>query len=475
MKNKLIEIYEKINSNSELYQKYTSTSSSGLGKIFYFLSTNYRQILSQIGNKFGGFANGFEILENVESVPRMDWYKTKETSQEKEKQHTVNMRESEFFIFNKNCFRKTSKGEVFKKMYNCNYLSYEEKRFLCYLLILPSYFNDTPSYIFSTTDSIFGEFLRRGFSEEYILSEMQKMISLFSNKKPKKIEIFDMDYLYLDTFIFPGNNIDFLEYFANSSEEEVTNFKNYIKEKYNNDKQDDLILQKFKNGGVYTINTLFENCWMLYLTRKLMSEQIFTFDMFIEKSIEAYDYIFNINKNHIIKFIFESPMHSEVFLLLYYKLYNIEIEINSDDNSIKSNQQVDIIDPTNMDGYKKYNQIIKSLKADVKNDYSYKCVFDNLEKCNYFLSKDDEKNYLEIHHFIPKGFYNNFDASIEIIENYVPLCANCHKKIHYAMDIERKHMIDFLFKLRKDKLHNKRIYIDVHTIYKFYRIHNIDS
>lgn len=72
MKNKLIEIYEKINSNSELYQKYTSTSSSGLGKIFYFLSTNYRQILSQIGNKFGGFANGFEILENVESIPRMD-------------------------------------------------------------------------------------------------------------------------------------------------------------------------------------------------------------------------------------------------------------------------------------------------------------------------------------------------------------------------------------------------------------------
>lgn len=92
------------------------------------------------------------------------------------------------------------------------------------------------------------------------------------------------------------------------------------------------------------------------------------------------------------------------------------------------------------------------------------------ELCTYFTSKETHKNYLEIHHFIPKEFANDFDKSIEILENYVVLCPKCHRKIHLAEDKERKHMINKLFNERVDLLSAKGIKIEKEQIYRYYNI-----
>ena len=90
--------------------------------------------------------------------------------------------------------------------------------------------------------------------------------------------------------------------------------------------------------------------------------------------------------------------------------------------------------------------------------------------CKYFTAKESNKNYLEIHHLIPREFANDFDYPIEIIENYIALCPNCHRKIHLAVDAERKHMINILFNQRKTSLEKHGLIVDKKQLYKYYKI-----
>ena len=91
-------------------------------------------------------------------------------------------------------------------------------------------------------------------------------------------------------------------------------------------------------------------------------------------------------------------------------------------------------------------------------------------KCAHISLLKKHQNYLEIHHLIPREFSNDFDTSIEILENYIVLCPKCHRKIHLAEDNERKHMINILFNNRVNLLNAKGINIELEQLYKYYNI-----
>ena len=90
--------------------------------------------------------------------------------------------------------------------------------------------------------------------------------------------------------------------------------------------------------------------------------------------------------------------------------------------------------------------------------------------CKYFTAKENNHNYLEIHHLIPREFANDFDSPIEILDNYVALCPNCHRKIHLAVDKERLHMINTLYMDRKEKLLGHGLNIELKELYRYYKI-----
>ena len=128
------------------------------------------------------------------------------------------------------------------------------------------------------------------------------------------------------------------------------------------------------------------------------------------------------------------------------------------------------IDATDENGAKTLNVITQSLKKLAKIQSNYKCCFDTCELCKYFTSKETHKPYLEIHHFIPREFANDFDSSIEIVENYATLCPNCHRKIHLAEDTERKHLINMLYSERKDVLSKHGLNVTLDQLYSYYKI-----
>ncbi|WP_425463706.1 HNH endonuclease [Methanocalculus natronophilus] len=80
---------------------------------------------------------------------------------------------------------------------------------------------------------------------------------------------------------------------------------------------------------------------------------------------------------------------------------------------------------------------------------------------------------MEIHHLVPREFSNEFQHSIEIIDNYVALCPHCHKMLHYANDRERYSALKYLFNKREVKLKNKDISLTVNEIKSYYNVNNL--
>ena len=78
--------------------------------------------------------------------------------------------------------------------------------------------------------------------------------------------------------------------------------------------------------------------------------------------------------------------------------------------------------------------------------------------------------YIEVHHFIPQEFRNEFSNSIEVFANYATLCPHCHEMLHKAVDNERKPLINYLYNERYNRLETMGIGIEISALYEFYGI-----
>ena len=97
----------------------------------------------------------------------------------------------------------------------------------------------------------------------------------------------------------------------------------------------------------------------------------------------------------------------------------------------------------------------------------YKCEIDNSHKT--FTSKFTFQPYLEVHHLVPMEKQDQFEYSLDVPENVIALCPNCHRKVHLASEIEKQPMLAELFLLRSAKLLSRKINItmqEINTIYK---------
>ncbi len=468
---KLLDFYKDLSSNSRVHEFYFSTSGKNGGKVFSFINTNYRGILTLRGNELQGFAKGFRVMEGVEGNPRSTWDRSIITNQEKQKQHVVNMRQSELFRVIDDTYHKTSRGIVFKKMLDNPSLTYYEKKFICLLLLSASYFNYTPNYIIEQTKVFFARCNEAGYSDYEIL-KLQKEFIEFAKKSDEVELIFQYDYLYLDSFYKKCNDIDFLSVYCESAKEEKEELKNYIQTNYAKHQYSCVLSHKFKPCGNYTKNTILDNAWILFVIKRILDCNNKNFDEFIKNAIQVYNELFNIDEKRIRTFIYDPDKNSSVFHVIYYRIMNLQIPAIQVAQGLTQEEikELSSSDATDEAGVQALNMVSSELKKLAKLYTNYKCSLEECEMCKYFISKENGKNYLEIHHFIPKEFANDFDAPIEILDNYVALCPNCHRKIHLAVDNERKHMINTLYNQRKEKLDNHGLHVELSQLYDYYRI-----
>nr|WP_249410146.1 HNH endonuclease [Halomonas venusta] len=85
-----------------------------------------------------------------------------------------------------------------------------------------------------------------------------------------------------------------------------------------------------------------------------------------------------------------------------------------------------------------------------------------------FISASTSKQYMEAHHLIPVSKTEYFESSLDVVENLVSLCPNCHRKIHFAAEVEKKEIIANLYAKREDALQKAGLIASLEEIYNLY-------
>ena len=94
----------------------------------------------------------------------------------------------------------------------------------------------------------------------------------------------------------------------------------------------------------------------------------------------------------------------------------------------------------------------------------FKCEIDNSHRT--FIRKDSDKSYTEPHQLVPLSCQEQFDVSLDVEENIVSLCSNCHNEIHYGKDADV--LIRLLYSKRIEMLHKAGIRIGLDDLLALY-------
>jgi 5-methylcytosine-specific restriction enzyme A len=86
-----------------------------------------------------------------------------------------------------------------------------------------------------------------------------------------------------------------------------------------------------------------------------------------------------------------------------------------------------------------------------------------------FVSKSSGQQFVEAHHLVPMEYQSEFSYSIDVPENIVALCPNCHRKIHLSVGAEQSPLIDLLFSKRLGLLKARGIIVDSNKTHSFYK------
>jgi 5-methylcytosine-specific restriction protein A len=79
------------------------------------------------------------------------------------------------------------------------------------------------------------------------------------------------------------------------------------------------------------------------------------------------------------------------------------------------------------------------------------------------------KLYVECHHLIPVSLLQKFpSASLDVEENIVTLCPNCHRHVHYGIGETKRELLDKLWLARKDGLARRGIKISYENFLGIY-------
>jgi 5-methylcytosine-specific restriction protein A len=97
----------------------------------------------------------------------------------------------------------------------------------------------------------------------------------------------------------------------------------------------------------------------------------------------------------------------------------------------------------------------------------FKCENDSSHKT--FLSSVTSQQFVEAHHLIPMEFQNEFTYSIDLPENIISLCPNCHRAFHNSIDTVRIELIKKFYDKRISLLQQNDIRLSEKKLLEYYK------
>lgn len=96
----------------------------------------------------------------------------------------------------------------------------------------------------------------------------------------------------------------------------------------------------------------------------------------------------------------------------------------------------------------------------------HKC--ENDESHLTFISAKSGNQFMEAHHLIPMEFQDEFEPSIDVPQNIISLCPNCHRAFHNSEDTIRRELINRFYEKRVSLLKEREVEINLETLIRYY-------
>lgn len=85
-----------------------------------------------------------------------------------------------------------------------------------------------------------------------------------------------------------------------------------------------------------------------------------------------------------------------------------------------------------------------------------------------FISRVTNRPYVEAHHFVPMGYQDEFEVSLDVPENILILCPLCHRQFHHASEKHRNLLIEHFYQSRKAGLEQRGIKTPLDRLKEYY-------
>lgn len=441
-------------------------TSAGQKVIMYkFKGTNGRYLTS--------FESKFKEFITVEGKPRNEW-PTYDNGQQLHKQYTVSMIETKLFYKEDGIYHKTAKGNVYEKYLNLNFK--EEERWLVnYLMLLDSTIANRENYLINRSLEV-QNLISKNISDCFINNASIEFLEN-RNKIKNYEDLAKYDYLYFNCFFLDP---DFLRLYISASIQDREELKEYVKNNLKNRSTNCCISKKFISTN-YSIPEIIDDAKIYCFSIMINSIKYTDFDNTIKEILGLYKKYYSFDENLIIDFINKNRNIFEPILINVFNIEDIE-DTEEEDEMEAAKSEYDSADPTNIDvpepriddttieGKHMLKNVFAFRKKIAREKSNYRCELEQYKCCRYFTSKTTKHNYVEVHHFVPREFRNNYENSIDVLANYITLCPHCHKMIHLATDRERIDIIRYIYNQRKKRLEACGIDVELQEMLEYYNI-----
>ena len=433
------------------------------------------------GRSLTNFYKKYDAFKAVEGVPRSEWPVSSRTGQEVHKQYTAPMKASRLFYEENGIFKQTAKGKVYEKFLNED-LNEGERWFLSYMFLLDATFDNKDNYILSRSNEVY-DILVKNTSEQFVEAALANLF-IDRNLNISDKDIANYDFLYLDTFF---RDPEFLSLYYNASEEDKKELQRYVSKNLEEKNRKCCICKKFVSPslstGNYTVNELIDDLKILVFSKEFRKLKYNDFEETINQILKLYE-DYDINSDKLLSFLIDNKTVFEPILMNVFKVEDIDDSEEETEKEIYDSRLINVditysgdrpeprIDDTTIVGKQQLRTIFAMRKKIAREKSNYSCELEMLNGCRYFTSKTTKHNYIEVHHFVPREFRNNFENSVDVLANYITLCPHCHRMIHLATDRERVNIIRYIYNQRKDRLKNCGIEVEFEDLLNFYNVEN---
>ena len=463
--NILLSYYLDKNSIHEWKEKFSSAAQKLI--MYKFKGTNGRYLTS--------FDTKFKEFLSVEGLSRNEW-PTYDNGQLIHKQYTVPMIESKLFYKEEGIYYKTAKGKLYEDYLTLE-LNKDEKWLLNYLLLVDSTILNKENYIINRSLEI-NDILVNSTSDYFVA----KACSEFFIDKNNIINQKDLawyDYLYLNVFYLEP---EFLRLYVSASENERNELKEFVYKNFEHRNSSCCISKKFLSTN-YSVPEIIDDLKIFMFSLQINKIKYSDFESTMKSIVEMYSANYDINKSTILNFIFDNKYIFEPILMNLFKVEDVEdIEENKEEDYCIDQLNIPVniadmsdrpearIDDTTIEGKQQLRNIFAMRKKIAREKSGFTCELETYKGCRYFTSKTTNHNYVEVHHFVPREFRNNFEYSVDVLANYITLCPHCHRMIHLANDRERIDAIRYIYNQRKNRLISCGIEVELEELFDFYNI-----